>query len=294
MTGPRAPKFNKTNHHYIPRFWLRYFADPKGQLWKREDGKIKPTSTAKVMAEDWLYTEFDHWWRPGDGVEDNLSKMESEAARLFETLHSMRGVPTIEQWCALCRWLALTACRHPITMRRGHQRVKELAFELADASSFSTEPEFAAHMRERYGQGLPAGLRNALAAKGDEALLMEAEEIERLSPQDPRLPMLLALNGMGEVALRISAMNFYLHDAPPGKTFVLGDTPVALSRLCGAFATPLSARLAFGALPGDGSGTSILERITATPALVDLINKDQAERAAAVVVGPDPVVLRAL
>ena len=68
-------------------------------------------------------------------------------------------------------------------MRRGHQRGKELAYELADASSFSTEAGFATHIRKRYGEDLAAGLHSILAAKGDEALLMEAEEVERLSPQ---------------------------------------------------------------------------------------------------------------
>jgi hypothetical protein len=149
-------------------------------------------------------------------------------------------------------------------------------------------------MEERYGKGLPANLYDAVTAKGDEALLMEAEEVERLSPQDPRLPMLLALSGVREVAMRISAMDLRLYDAPPGKTFVLGDTPVALSGLSAGFATPLSARLAFVAWPGAGDGTSILDRIEANEAIVDVINRDQVERAASVVVGPDPAILKAL
>jgi hypothetical protein len=131
-----APRFSKKSHHYIAQFWLRYFADPNGQLWKLQDAQVRPTSTAKVMAEDWLYTEFDVCWRPGDGVEDYLSRRETEAAQLFATLGAVPGVPTLDQWSALNYWLALTACRHPLLMRRGHQRAKELRITLRTSLPF--------------------------------------------------------------------------------------------------------------------------------------------------------------
>ena len=98
MIAPAPPKFDKTNHHYIPQFWLRYFADPNGQLWKRQNGQLKPTSESGVMAEEWLYTEFDQWWRPGDGVEDKLSKMEGKGALFFQALHATATIPPDEQW----------------------------------------------------------------------------------------------------------------------------------------------------------------------------------------------------
>jgi hypothetical protein len=125
-------------------------------------------------------------------------------------------------------------------------------------------------------------------------LLAEAEEIEGLSPQDPRLPMIDAILAMGEVARRIDAMDLLLVDAPPDKSFVLGDAPVALSGLSAGFATPLSPSLALGAWPNDGSGTYIRNRREADPVVVDLINRDQAERSAVIVVGPDRAVLQAL
>ncbi len=146
-------------------------------------------------------------------------------------LHSTSSVPTLDQWCELCCWLALTACRHPSTLRRGHQRAKELAYDLAGASSFAAKAGFATHIRERYGEGLPADLHNALVAKGDEVLLAEAEEVDQLSAQDTRLPM-LSLEAMGEIGLRISAMNLRFHDAPTSKTFALGDTGCLVSSVC--------------------------------------------------------------
>ena len=160
--------------------------------------------------------------RPGDTVENYLSKLETRAAKLFASLHAAPTVPTIEQWVELNAWLALTASRHPDVMRCGYRRAKDLAYDLADISSFPTEAAFLTHMRQRYGGGLPADVYPALVQKGDELLLKEAEEIEALSPQDPKLPMLLALSAMESVAMRISSMNLHLHDAPPGKSFVLG------------------------------------------------------------------------
>jgi hypothetical protein len=99
---------------------------------------------------------------------------------------------------------------------------------------------------------------------------------------------------VNEVTMRITPMDQCLYDAPPGKTFVLGDTPVALSGLSAGFATPLSARLAFAAQPASESGTVIRDRAEATETIVDMINQDQAKRSSQVVVGPDPVILKAL
>ena len=120
---------------------------------------------------------------------------------------------------------------------------------------------FSAESRRPTASACQGGLHAALETKGDEALLAEAEEIEGLSPLDPRLPMIDAILAMGEVVRRIDAMDLLLVDAPPGKSFVLGDAPVALSGLSAGFATPLSPSLALCAW----SGTYIRNRREADP-----------------------------
>jgi hypothetical protein len=292
--SPSPPRFEKTNHHYIPQFWLRGFAAANGQLWLRKDGKVTPTAASNVMSEDWLYTDFDELWRPGDGVEDALSRIESNFAPLYTSLRTRSYIPTDEEWGQLCCWLAITACRHPIVMRRGHARAKEIAYEIADASSSPTEATFLSKIRELFGVQLPGNLHAPLVAKGDESLLAEAMEIEGLSPQDPKLPMQLALAAVDDVAFAIAAMDLLLLDAPPGQTFVLGDAPVPLSRLSAGFATPLSADVALGAWPSTQGGQVIRDRVQADATLVEQINRYQADRANAAVVGPDPGVLKAL
>lgn len=290
-----SPKFDKTNHHYVPQFWMRLFAGADGHLWRRlqDGGHIRQTSTEEIMAEDWLYTEFDRHWRPGDGVEDRLAAREKNGAQLLRSLAALPGDPTDEQWAQLNVWLALTACRHPLAMRRMHHRAKNLAWDLADASSHSA-PDFIAHIRGKFGVALAEDVQGDLVLRGDEALLAEADEIQGYSEQDPRLPMLIALAGVPEVALRYAIMDKVLLDAPAGKRFVLGDTPIALSNGSAGFAVPLTSRLALGSWPNDGSGLVLQDRKTADAATVDLINRDQASRAMKVVVGPDRATLQGL
>src|SRR5271170_6870866 len=84
------PNFKKRNHHYVPQFWQRRFADATGQLYVRysesadkwktasERGKARPVNAKSTMAEDYANTVFDETWRPYDVLEDLLAKAEGE------------------------------------------------------------------------------------------------------------------------------------------------------------------------------------------------------------------------
>lgn len=290
---PIPPVSVKQNQHYVPRFWLARFASADGRVFGFSNGQARQVGVGNIMSEDWTYTIFDGWWRPDDALENALSVAEGTAGIVFNQIHALSAAPTKDEWEFLGWFLALTACRHPDVMSRGHNRSKELAWVLADVKSSPDRQTFNAELRRRFGFELPEELFEALAAKSVEDLLNEGDEVEKLSPQDPRLPQQIAIEAAGQVAVVIAGMNLALLDAPSGQNFVLGDRAVPHKSLAAGFDVPLSAQLAFQAVPA-GSGAAPFERRRATVAEVEAINGRQFARHQDMMIGSDPATLRAV
>ena len=73
----------KKNHHYVPQFWLRGFADSNGQIYAWDGQKVRTAASNKIMQSDWLYTLFDNAWQPSNALEDELARIEGIVAPLF-------------------------------------------------------------------------------------------------------------------------------------------------------------------------------------------------------------------
>jgi hypothetical protein len=300
MTNPpstTSPKSEKENQHFVPRNWLSRFAGRDGRVLALclENGNINQVSVADIMSGSWIYTVFDEWWRPSDVLEDRLAKIEGDAHKLFEMLHTSKASPTNAQWIELITFLALTACRHPDIMRRGHERSKEMAWAIANIESYANYEEFRNDMKKRFATDFPRLLYDLLLAKGLEVLLAEGQQVEDLSPQDHRLPEQLSLSAVCLVANVIATMNLRLLDAPPGSSFVLGDRPLPLRDLALGFDVPLSKSLAFQAWPPRAKDAPVIaERRDASINEIDEINRRQVRRAKRVVIGPDHETLKSL
>jgi len=294
MPEPMPPRSVKENQHFVPRSWISRFAGENGRLVGLQDGTIQhQVSVADIMSEHWLYTTFDEWWRPSDRIEDALAEVEGGAKDLFDALTASKLMPTDEQWVKLCRFLALTACRHPDTMRRGHQRAKEMAWALADADTHPDAASFFAHIRSRFGVDLPPDTYQRLLAQALPDLIAEAESIQNMTPWDPRLPEQISLEAVDLVAKRIITCNMILLDAPPGTNYVLSDRPMPAKDALIGFTVPLSRSLAFLALPTGGHEDVALVRQEATPEQVGWVNEEQKRRSRSIIVGPNKETLSA-
>jgi hypothetical protein len=138
------------------------------------------------------------------------------------------------------------------------------------------------------------GVYDRLIAKGPEALLEEGQEVDDLLPHDRRLPEQLSLEALIPVANALALMNMRLLDTPAGSAFVLGDHPLPLREIALGFDVPLSNSLGFQAWPCPQDLPRILERRQGILQEVEDINRRQAARAKAVVIGPEKNVLEAL
>jgi hypothetical protein len=291
----KATGSSKDNQHYVPRFWLRRFAAADGRLAAMLDGVYQhQVDVDDIMSGHWIYTAVEPGWIATDKIEDCLAALEGLASRLFDELHANTAAPSNDQWTLLCSFLALQACRHIDVMARGHDRSKEMALALAEASSFAIEVSFLANMKLRFGCDLPPGLWGVLKCKGDALLMEEAEEVFELYPYDPQLPAQDSLRATNLVCKAIAAQNLCLLDAPLGSAYVLGDRPVPLRELAGGFDVPLSSSLAFNATPAPAGAKATRTRRVATAGEVAAINKNQKARAKSVLIAQSKPLLESI
>ncbi|MDR1076613.1 MAG: DUF4238 domain-containing protein [Xanthomonadaceae bacterium] len=286
-------KFEKTNHHYVPQHWQRGFRGANGHLYGKFRDEIRVVSPRTIMQQDYLYTVFDDQWNPSDSLEDALSAVEAEDAKLFQRLHSPGYTSTADDRNHLCAVLALQATRHPDILRRGTKRSRELGEVLANAHDYSLD-EFKARMT-----GFAVSEADAhdcyivLCSRTKEQLAEELAELTGLSPQSSQLPEQDALRAMPLVEQLLQPMELWLLDAPATEAFVLGDTPIPQSELRHGFSVPLSRSLAVLACPAQAT-QKLLSRRNATAAEVKDINRTQNDNALHVVVGPSAALLATL
>lgn len=286
-------KFEKTNHHYVPQHWQRGFRGANGHLYGKFRDGIRVVSPRTIMQQDYLYTIFDDQWNPSDSLEDALSAVEAEDAKLFQRLHSPGYTSTVDDRNHLCAVLALQATRHPDILRHGAKRSRELGEVLAGAHDYPLD-EFKARMA-----GFAVSEADAhyyyvvLRSRSREQLAAELAELTGLSPQSSQLPEQDALRAMPFVEQHLQQMELWLLDAPATEAFVLGDTPIPQFELRQGFSVPLSRSLAVLARSAQAA-QALLARRNATATEVRDINRIQSDNALHVVVGSSAALLATL
>jgi hypothetical protein len=294
MSASPAPRFSKDNQHFVPRFWIKRFAGSNGRILGRRRGEARAFQVAAgdVMTSDWTYTLFDGWWRPADRLEDALSVFEGEAATVMAAVDDVSSTLSSLLKEKLCEAIAVSGCRLPWVMRRGHQRVKELAAAFASIVEYKDDRQFIQDIRNRFGVDLSEADCSSLRSRPDGALEATARALNEISPQNPVFAEQEVLQGAGPIAAILRTMDFTLLDAP-AESLVLSDTPMPDSEIASGFLLPLSHRLMLNAQPAAGP-SAIFGRRTATPAEVEASNRFQFDSLLDIVVGPDKDVLERL
>ena len=284
----------KKNHHYVPQFWLRGFADSNGQIYAWDGQKVRTAASNKIMQSDWLYTLFDNAWQPSNALEDELARIEGIVAPLFVNLSAPTASPTATDRQKICDFLALQACRHPDIMKRGHRRARELGALIAGAHAFQSVNDF---VTEAAKFAIPASVAHALhgylCAQDPAQLRQELDELNRLSAQDAQLPEQEAVRAQAQIAQAIATMLITLLDVPNGSAFVLGDTPMPQENLGHGFSVALSKSVAIDARPSTAVQSTIGRRV-ATIAEISAANQAQWDNSLHIVIGSDPQALRIL
>ena len=172
----------------------------KGNIWAVRQSKVQVAAAGDIMNEDWTYTIFDEWWRPSDAIEDGLSIIEGDASGLFRRIESS-GPSGDGDWSALLWFIALTACRHPRTMGRGHEMSKEVGMFLLDIRQYADGESFGAAFSGRFGPPPPEVMYLILSKLSQEVLEGTVQHLLDLHVYDPSLPQTDALLATEQVPL---------------------------------------------------------------------------------------------
>lgn len=152
--------------HFVPRFYLRYFTNPDGQLhvYRRDDDTYFKTSPENVCAENYLY-EVDLNDVDGDEaahalldnyIEVQLSGAEGRLAPFYEELlrcceeKAFEGKDFLDGRLAACILTANIIVRNPHMLRADRANAKKVV-EDVEAEDGITEQEHVA--LEQYGLG---------------------------------------------------------------------------------------------------------------------------------------------
>ena len=259
--------WDNRNQHYVPQFWQNKFREAEGKpLYGLSYNLIKQISPKYQMSEDWLYTVFDTKWLPSNALEKAASIIEGYAAVIFDNLSNVGYIPTPGEQSFLREFIAFSACRHPDVLKTVPSQTEKLAFLFADAHSMPLI-EFQEKLSSESGVSATDAklLYEQLKSHTEQQLLKQLEDIQNLSPNNPWLPMQLAIHSdtINAVSSILANHVITILDAPAGSNFVLSDKSFSESMYMG-FYIPLSYKLALAWEHSSAGNTSQWTRKEAT------------------------------
>lgn len=122
----------KANHHYVPQFYLRNFADGVGRqarvtFFDEETGRLEHTLVRNVGSKRY-FNRVEAEGQDPDYLENALAELESEISGPFSEVIEAREFPSDEHFSYVMNLAALLSVRNPHTrgqMERFHKAVAE-------------------------------------------------------------------------------------------------------------------------------------------------------------------------
>ena len=107
----------RPKHHYVPRFYLERFSNPKGQLcaFDRSIGKSITTSVKNVASETEYYTVLAPGGEKSEAVEHYLSEIEGKSAAILASFDLHDGRLSVDDRMMMAILIALQLVRTPKT-----------------------------------------------------------------------------------------------------------------------------------------------------------------------------------
>ena len=214
-------------HHYVPRFYLEFFASPddKGRpvlcVYDKEGGEPRPQAASTTCVECGFYSFENPEGKEDAELERALSVIESAAAPVLKRL-GLPGETLVEQDIhILSQFLALLHVRVP--------RSQAVVSEIISVAI------------QQYIKG-QAGNREKIhryfqETKGSNSRMSEEEFAKLLSESDqhfkpvinPKVALREGLSTFPKFADILLKMNWCLCRAPEGRNFLTSDSPLCIS-----------------------------------------------------------------
>ncbi len=114
--------------HVIPRFYLRHFTQPDGELWTHDcvTGSARKSTPEKTAFETNIYTPVGEDGARVDLIEDTLATIESQAASIYPELLALKSLEPVSK-LDFAAFLATTFARSPAQLRQFAQTMGQMA-----------------------------------------------------------------------------------------------------------------------------------------------------------------------
>lgn len=114
--------------HVVPRFYLRHFTQPDGELWTHDcvTGTARRSTPEKTAYETNIYTPTGEDGARIDLIEDTLATIESQAASVYPELLAFKPLDTIAK-LDFAAFLATMFARSPAQLRQFAQIMGQMA-----------------------------------------------------------------------------------------------------------------------------------------------------------------------
>ncbi len=114
--------------HVVPRFYLRHFTQPDGELWTHDcvTGTARKSTPEKTAYETNIYTPTGEDGARIDLIEDTLATIESQAAGVYAELLAFKPLDTIAK-LDFAAFLATMFARSPAQLRQVAQTMGQMA-----------------------------------------------------------------------------------------------------------------------------------------------------------------------
>lgn len=207
--------------HYVPRFYLKYFADSNGRLhvFNRDEDKFYPSNVGDICSKRYLYeversraidTDASRFIRPNK-IENDLSRIESYVSESYKTFIAccehgrLEGDDFLFGRFAVSLLFALLLERHPRTVEERRKSAADIARACIDEGRL-TEAE-AQRLED-------CGLEGELVGLTEQFVL------------DASLGSLLKNPWIFRIFTRLNDMRLIIEEAPFGVEFVSTSLPI--------------------------------------------------------------------
>ena len=217
----------KANHHYIPQFYLRGFAEGakrKAKVFTFDSStKLAFTTLVRNVGSKRHFNQIDVEGVDPNAIEDSLADVEALFAQHLAEVIRVRSFPTHDHFNSIMNLIALISVRNPRLrelMEGFHQQIAERIMEVA----LSSEEIWQSQMRQMQQAGYSV---NEDHTYQEMKRFNDSKEYDIIVDQTHLIGMEFKLI---DTVLECSARrNWCFVSAPEGSQFIASDDPVVLN-----------------------------------------------------------------
>lgn len=216
----------KANHHYVPQFYLRNFAEGvgrKARVWFFDEETRRADHTlVRNVASARYFNRIEADGHHPDAVEDALAKLESEMAGPLTEVIEARDFPSADHFSYVMNLAALLSVRNPgprSQMEKFHQSIADKVLRLVTSSKEVWESQTRQMKEDGYELSGSVTFEDMKRFREEKRYTIVIDQTHLIG---------LEFEMIDPVLKTLSNRNWCFATAPEGSQYATSDNPVCL------------------------------------------------------------------